>query len=168
MLGKLLPFFLAIVGAGAGVGAGIALKAPSDDMTSTAPCGPDASDGHVAKQSNTRGDSENPQNFDYVKLNNQFVIPVVDDGRVKALVVLSLSLEIEAGLTDLIYEREPKLRDAFLQVLFDHANAGGFDGDFTNSNNMLLLRDSLREIAVRTIGPKLSDVLIMDLVRQDN
>ena len=69
---------------------------------------------------------------EYVKLNNQFVVPVVEDGRVAAMVVLSLSLEVEAGNTEAVYQREPKLRDAFLQVLFDHANVGGFCGSFTD------------------------------------
>ena len=67
----------------------------------------------------------------------------------------------------MVYEREPKLRDAFLRVMFDHANAGGFDGAFTNSNQMDVLRRALREVAQKTIGPTASDVLILDIVRQD-
>ena len=62
---------------------------------------------------------------------------------------------------------EPRLRDAFLQVLFDHSNLGGFDGVFTSAANMRALRNALRTEAQRIIGPNVYDVLITDIVRQD-
>ena len=65
--------------------------------------------------------------MEYVKLSNQFVVPVVKGKTVVSLVVLSLSLEVPEGQKDAVFRREPKLRDSFLQVLFDHANIGGFD-----------------------------------------
>ena len=78
-----------------------------------------------------------------------------------------MNLEVAVGGRELVYQREPKLRDAFLQVLFDHANAGGFDGVFTSGRNMALLRDALKETAQKTLGETLNDVLIVDFVRQD-
>lgn len=104
---------------------------------------------------------------EYVKMNNQFVVPVVDEGRVAAMVVLSLSLEVEAGNTEAVYQREPKLRDAFLQVLFDHANVGGFSGSFTDGSNLVVLRTSLKEAASLVLGTMVSDILITDIARQD-
>ena len=95
---------------------------------------------------------------EYVKMNNQFVVPVVNSESVQALVVLSLSLEVPAGQKDSIYSREPKLRDSFLQVMFDHANVGGFDGEFTNANNLDVLRNALREAAQKDMGEQISDV----------
>ena len=100
-------------------------------------------------------------------MNNQFVVPVVSGDRVQALVVLSLSLEVPAGQKDAIYAREPKLRDSFLQVMFDHANVGGFDGAFTNANNLDVLRSALREVAQKDMGDQISDVLIIEIARQD-
>ena len=64
--------------------------------------------------------------------------------------------------------RTRKLRDAFLQVMFDHANAGGFSGSFTDGSNLILLRAALLEMAVKTLGDVISDVLINDIVRQDS
>jgi len=95
------------------------------------------------------------------------VIPVVDDTRVAALVVVSLTVEVAQGRKEEVYIREPKLRDAFLQVFFDHANTGGFKGTFTNANNMNILRKALLETAIDTTGDLVSDVLIMDIARQD-
>ena len=105
---------------------------------------------------------------DYVKLNNQFVIPVVEDGNVAALVVLSLSLEVTTGSTETVFLSEPKLRDVFLQVLFDHANAGGFKGSFTDASNLVVLRQALQEVAMQVLGDSVKDVLIVDIARQDS
>jgi len=52
-------------------------------------------------------------------------------------------------------------------VFFDHANTGGFKGTFTNANNMNILRKALLETAIDTTGDLVSDVLIMDIARQD-
>jgi flagellar protein FliL len=83
------------------------------------------------------------------------------------MVILSLSLEVTTGSTEAIFQREPKLRDVFLQVLFDHANAGGFKGSFTDGSNMIVLRRALLETAKATMGDIVKDVLIVDIVRQD-
>ncbi len=165
MLGKLIPVVLALVGLGTGMGAGFALRPE--------PAVVEPEEGHSAEAPDSQIAAAEPEGddpdgaHDYVKLNNQFVVPVVEDGKVVSLVVLSLSLEVELGQTAAIFEREPKIRDAFLQVLFDHANTGGFKGSFTNTTRMTVLRNALRETAQRTLGPTVSDVLIMDIVRQD-
>lgn len=158
---KLLPLIMLLVGAGAGVGAGIFMRpvpdsTPASDVIETDP-----------KAGQTSGASEDAADREYVKMNNQFVVPVVKGDSVQALVVMSLSLEVPAGQKDAIYSREPKLRDSFLQVLFDHANVGGFDGAFTNASNLAVLRGALREVAQKDMGDQISDVLIIDIARQD-
>jgi flagellar protein FliL len=153
MMRKLLPVLLAILGLAAGAGAGLTLRPAADPAMEEATA------------------AEHPEEPDvppeYVKLNNQFVVPVVEDGRVAAMVILSLSLEVTTGSTEAIFQREPKLRDVFLQVLFDHANAGGFKGSFTDGSNMVVLRRALLETAQATMGDIVKDVLIVDIVRQD-
>ena len=162
MIAKLLPVLIALAGLGAGAGAGYMLRPPPGDLAAQEPvCAP----GTTAE-----ADVPDPGGagvHDYVKLNNQFVVPVVEDGRVDSLVVLSITLELAAGQSEAVYEREPRLRDSFLQVLFDHANAGGFAGTFTRSTRMTALRKALLEVAQKRIGPVVSDVLITDIVRQD-
>ena len=51
--------------------------------------------------------------------------------------------------------------------MFDHANVGGFDGEFTNANNLDVLRNALRESAQKDMGEQISDVLIVEIARQD-
>ena len=163
MLRKLFPLFLALVGFGVGGGAGLLLR-PSpavEDITEGTPA-----NGEQAKDISDERVEEGPP--EYVKMNNQFVVPVVQSSRVVAMVVLSLSLEVAVGNTEAVYQREPKLRDVFLQVLFDHANTGGFGGSFTDGSNLVVLRNNLKEAAALVIGDVVSDVLITDIARQDN
>lgn len=175
MLGKLFPVILAVVGLGGGVGAGYFLRpAPvaEEHAAAEGEAKPDeahaktGAEGEAAKDAG-HGDAEEGAP-EYVKLSNQFVVPVVEKGRVAAMVVLSLSLEVEAGSTEAVYQREPKLRDVFLQVLFDHANTGGFAGSFTDGSNLIVLRTSLKEAAGLVLGPVVHDVLITDIARQDS
>lgn len=163
-MGKILPILLALVGLGAGVGGGILLRPAQEDVAMENPCG-DPVDHEKSKPK--KENPEEKETYDYVKLNNQFVIPVVNSERIASLVVISLSLEVTFGQSQAIYQLEPKIRDIFLQVLFDHANSGGFSGDFTNSDRMDGLRLALRETAQQFLGDMVSDVLITDVVRQD-
>ncbi|MEM6637756.1 MAG: flagellar basal body-associated FliL family protein [Pseudomonadota bacterium] len=159
----ILPVVLAVIGGGGGGAAGKFLK-PAEP--------PDAKMEMAMKETNTSEaemEKEMPStDSDFVKLNNQFVVPLINGSNVQSLIVISLSLEIASGNIETVYANEPRLRDVFLQVLFDHANAGGFSDNFTQSTNMLVLRDSLVEIARRTLGDIVKDVLIVDLIRQDN
>lgn len=187
MIGKLLPLLLILVGTGAGIGAGLALK-PKPDKAAAAYAGDDAGyasekdeekhednhdDEHEAKgaKKSEKGHGkkgEGPADtHEYVKFNNQFLVPVVVDEQVNSLVVLTLSVEVTAGQSEIIYSREPKLRDAFLQVLFDHANVGGFQGEFTSAKNLGILRTALTEVAQSIAGDDVNGILITDIARQD-
>jgi len=171
---KLIPVILALIGLGAGGAAGYFLRPPPQPASETgaatsepAKPEPEGMAAHGAEGSHAEADGENAT-AEYVKLNNQFVVPVIKKGQVTALVVLSISLEVTVGSTEKVYAAEPKIRDALLQVLFDHANAGGFDGAFTDTANMEDLRRALLEAAQTVLGEIVSRVLILDIVRQDS
>ena len=154
---KILPLILILLGTGAGVGGGLLLRPAAEaESTDAAAAAPPASADPA------------PETLEYVKLPSQFVIPLLEGGRVGALVVLSLSLEVPVGQTEAVHAREPRLRDEFLRVLFDHANSGGFRGTFTDSANLVLLRRALLEAAQKAMGDSITDVLITDIVRQDS
>ncbi len=143
----LLPLLLGLGGLVAGVAAGVALKPPAaeDAVAAPAPATPGA----------------------FMDMSSHFVVPLLDGARIRSMLVMTLGLEVAEGETAAIRAREPRLRDAFLRVLFDHANAGGFDGVFTAASPMATLRSALRETAQDIAGPAVRDVLILDMVRQD-
>jgi len=164
-LKNILPLVLALLGLGAGIGGGILFR--PDRMALTSDIGSDKVGTPTptpAHPTETLAASAEP---DYVKLNNQFVVSVVSDGNVSSLVVMTLSIELASGGPEQVYKQEPKLRDAFLQVMFDHANSGGFDGNFTMGRNMDQLRTALREAAQKILGSAVADILIVDVLRQD-
>lgn len=169
MMRLLLPVFLLLLGIGGGVGAGIFLGAGStvteQDTAGAATQRSEAGDAPAPAPGNSQASATGVT--EYVRLNNQFVVPIVRNGSVRSLVVMSLTLEVDAGQNSTVFNQEPKLRDAFLQVMFAHANAGGFDGSFTQATAMAPLRQALGEAAHRILGGMVHDVLIVDITRQD-
>jgi len=171
MLAKLLPILLLLVGTGGGIGAGLFLMPGPEPGSQVSNQGSAGSQGGAAAENaqmkDATGEMIDPLTTEFVKLNNQFVIPVVKNDMIASLVVITLNLETRIGVSESIYAREPKLRDAFLRVLFEHANMGGFQGDFTNADTLDLLRSALRQVAQKVIGADIVDVLIVDILRQD-
>lgn len=173
MIKKLLPIILILIFGGAGVATGLMLKpAPEVPLSEVGPCGddPNAAQDSAKKDASKASKSEANENlsFEYVKLNNQFIVPVIKGDIVRAVAVVALSLEVKTGTKDQVYAVEPKLRDTFLQALFDHASLGGFDGAFATTENLVRMRRSLKEHAVAVLGDIVNDVLVTDIARQDN
>ncbi len=172
MIKKLIPVIFLLAGLGVGIGVGVVLT-PNANLQGAAnekksDSKLEQSEGEYAKSKSNNAEKEGKQGeFEYLKLTKQFVVPVVDSDRISALVTMSLSLELTPGMTETFYAIEPKLRDSFLQVMFDHANTGGFDGAFTESDNLSVLRKALLETARRDLGDDISQVLIMGVSRQD-
>lgn len=171
---------LILVGGAAGIGAGFFLR-PAPEVTDNGDAAKEKKgDDHDEKGDDAskkdKGDkddygdgdaAEDGANTDIVKLTNQFVVPILDQQRVTAMVVLSLSLETEAGSQEFAFQREPKIRDAMLQVLFDHANSGGFSNNFTSGDRLDRLRDLLRAATRPVLGDIVLNVLVTDIARQD-
>ena len=160
MIRTLLPVLVALLGTGGGVAAGLWLGPAMRDA-------PVAETTDGAQASVDKAEREAGAGTEFIKLNNQFVIPIVDRDMIRAMVVMSLNVEVTQGAAQQVYALEPKLRDAFLQELFDHANMGGFAGEFTGSNNMDVLRAALTEVAQRVLGDLAHGVLITWIARQD-
>ena len=177
MIRLLLPVILLLAGLGGGVVAGKMMSGGGEETAADSHSEDDGhggDEGHGAEEDDGHGSSDghgeeaDPNSpYEYVRLNNQFVVPLIRHGSVRSLVVLTLTIEVESGENELVYDREPRLRDALLRVMFSHANVGGFDGSFTAVESMAPLREGLREAARQVLGAVAHDVLIMDIVRQD-
>ena len=184
MMRMLLPIVLLLVGVGGGVGAGFMLG-PGERPEPEAEVAHEGDDEHAEGdgEGDHAGDDEHAEDeepseparvqpanegTEYVRINNQFVVPIVRNGAVRSLVVMSLSLEVDTGGSSAVFDFEPRLRDSFLRVMFAHANSGGFDGLFTEAEAMAPLRSALREAAQNVLGRGSTyDVLITDITRQD-
>lgn len=172
MKALLLPLILGLVGLGAGVGAGMMLK-PVPEPAPEAAEGEDSNseDGDYAEDDDYEADKEDGEeegsDSEFARMSSQFIVPVIEDDEVAAMVVLSMTIEVDVGGTTVVFQREPRLRDSFLRVLFDHANIGGFDAGFTQSGTLEILRKALKEAAQKSLGPIVREILIVDILRQE-
>ena len=91
----LIPLVLMLVGVGGGVGAAMFLAPPADDhaeIEEVCACAPDTGegDGHDLAADDHADDVPADPNdpaagYEYARLNNQFIVPVVTEERVTAL-----------------------------------------------------------------------------------
>lgn len=166
-MGKLIPILAILIGLGGGVGAGLTLRPdPTKCAEDDAACKEEQAEAKAAEEEK-KDKAKEGKPTEFSELNRQFVISLLKDERVSALVVASLVVEMLEGQGTEVFTHEPKLRDAFLQVMFVHAQSGGFDGAFTSGPAMLDLKMRLKEVAKPILGDGLVDVLITEIVRQD-
>jgi flagellar basal body-associated protein FliL len=177
---KLLPVLIALLGLAAGVGAGMALKpAPEAEHAAgeSADCPPPAEGEEAAPCPAAEPDPFAPvkpeekkpaTELAYVEMDKPFVVPVFAGEKVTAMVVMSLSVETDAKAAHAVEAVTPRLRDAFLKVMFRHANSGGFDGSFTGGRKMEDLKSALLKSAREVLSETpVEEVLITEIARQD-
>ncbi|MEO1687249.1 MAG: flagellar basal body-associated FliL family protein [Pseudomonadota bacterium] len=161
----LIPLVLGIVGLGAGLAGGHFLKpSPPEEAAEPEVAAAEAT-GLEAPKPEAPAEEAEPKEF--LDLDRQFVIPIVGRDQVAGLMIVSLALEVEPGEGPAVMDREPKLRDRFLRVMFRHAESGAFSGVFTSTVAMRDLRGALLEAAQDVAGPTVHSVLVTDILRQD-
>lgn len=179
-MAKILPILLVILGLVGGGAAGFFLKPPPppEETAEEGEAEKDMAEGDPAETMPAKPKPPPPElvdedgqlaamPYEYVQLKHQFVVPLVEVDEVASLVVVSLSLEMFAGFTDAVHDREPKLRDLFLRVLFRQSQSGAFTGVFTADHFMQDLRANLLEAARSVLGETVNDVLITEILRKD-
>ncbi len=156
-MAKVIAVLLVLLGLGGGVGAGYLLRpAPVVEDSDPAAVAPILAPVLV----------ESVALFEF---DTPFIIPVVTEQAVNAIFMLRIGLEIEAEQQQFVKGQEPRLRDRLLQVMFDHANSGGFEGVYTSQTKLATLRRSLLESAQSVVGREIVQrVLITDLARGSN
>ncbi|MGY6549899.1 MAG: hypothetical protein ACXIU7_12990 [Roseinatronobacter sp.] len=147
----LIPLIMIILGGAIGAGAGYFMRAEET---------PEASE-------QTPPPPRTNVELTLLELPNQFVVPLIVDDRIDAMMVLRLAIEFDATHADVIDAHMLHLREVFLQQLFDHANNGGFSGTFTHQATLNRLRSSLRDATERITGVQgITRVLITDIARR--
>lgn len=114
--------------------------------------------------SSAEAEAEEPAWF---KFPTQFFVPMIRNGSVDAVMVLTLTVEMPKSSEEYIFHQEHRLRDALLRVLLIHANTGGFEGNFTSDIHLGDLREKLLKTARKTSGDDIRAILIEDIARQE-
>ncbi|MCI5047312.1 MAG: hypothetical protein MRY59_07405 [Aquisalinus sp.] len=102
----------------------------------------------------------------YFDFSRQFVVPVMENGRVKSLVILDLNLEMDQSEADGMFSMEPKFRDALMRELLALSNDGYFSGQLTDPERYDDIQKALLR-AARTVKDEIISVLILDIARQE-
>ena len=168
---KIIALVIVLIGVGGGLALGVALRrgdaAPGPD-DAAAEHGATGSGGAENGGGDGAGhDGEAGADRDYVKIGRQIIIPVVDEGETQALMLFDLALDVPRSMTERTYAAEPRLRDAFLRVLFEMSYTGAFSSTYTDERIVEELRGKLRAAARRLLGDAVDEVLILDIMRQE-
>ena len=154
---KILPILLVVVGIIGGAGAGMMMK--------PAPPPPDPEAVAQAEEAKEAEDAQAERSF--VKIGRQTIVPVVEEGETRALMLFELAVDVPATKVDKVHEMEPRLRDAFLRELFQMSYTGAFLTNFTEERVIEELRHNLTSAARSHLGHNQAEVLILDVMRQE-
>ncbi|SHH64215.1 flagellar basal body-associated FliL family protein [Marivita hallyeonensis] len=168
MLKKILPLISLLIGLGGGVGAAMVLAPDKQDDTHHEEQSADAEHEDSEHEQEAESDGEPaPGSAEIVKLPNQFVIPVIVHNRVRSMLILAVAIEIDPAQADTVRSLEPKMRDIFLEELFNLAALDGFKDDLITKKTLDLVRSTLTARARALLQTDDVSVLITDMARQD-
>lgn len=103
----------------------------------------------------------------YYKFTREFVVPVIRNNHVNSLVIIHLSLEADASISQKLFEMEPKLRDNIMTTLITISNDGRTFETLTDIESYESMR-SMILMNLKTVVPTgIHNILIMDMARQD-
>lgn len=111
--------------------------------------------------------ADDPVNPAWLSFENQFFVPIMRNGDMRSLVIMTLSLETSQENLPGLEAQEHRLRDAILRQLMIEANSGTFSDNYTQDANMAALRQALLDAVRAAGGEQVSSVLIEDVARQD-
>ena len=164
-----LAIILVLAGTAGGAGLGAWLR-PGE----VAPPGPPVRDPANPTGGRTGADASGPVDpagesarLDYVRLDRQMVIPVVEGGRTRALMLFEIGLAMRPGARERVFALEPRLRDAFLRDFFEMSYTGAFLTTYTDDRVVSELRAKLLDSARSYLGEDVSEVLLLDMIRQE-
>lgn len=124
-------------------------------------------EGHGEAGGHGEGGADGDGARDYVEIGKQMIIPVVSGEETQALMMFELALDVPVTMRDTVFMHEPRIRDAFLRVLFAMSHTGAFLDTFTDDLIVEELRQKLLAAARSELGPDVGDVLILDIMRQE-
>lgn len=134
-------------------------KAPAEKETAKA-----KDDKHA--KSGSKG-SGAPGGVAYYKFSREFVVPLLENGRVSSLVILNINLEIDESVSAKMFSMEPVVRDNIMTTLVSLAN----DGKTFQTLSDIESYESMRALVLmnlkKVVPSGVRNVLILDMARQD-
>ncbi len=175
---KILPIILVVFGIVGGGAAGMFLKPAPETAADDEEHDGGKAEAYVEKEApavqgtdeaDATGTPEDPavEGRAFVKIGKQTIVPVVEGGETRALMLFELAVDVPLERRDAVHELEPRLRDGFLRELMKMSHTGAFMTTFTDDLIIEELRKNLVHSAQRVLGEDAQDVLILDVMRQE-
>lgn len=168
MIKKLLPVIVILAAGIIGGGGGYFAKTQTAKAAS-APAGEDhaeAADDHGKKKKKKKGGhgaEEDVGATSYMRFGRQFVVPVVERGKPKTMVILDINIEVDNTLNESVYTLEPRLRDALLARMLELAAQGMLPQMLEEAEKMDATKAALLETSRTIIGDAALNILILDI-----
>lgn len=103
----------------------------------------------------------------YFKFSREFIVPIMDEKRVRSLVILNINLEADSSMSDLLFSMEPKLRDNIMTSLISISSDGHTFQNFNEVESYEAIRTTVLKNVSEITGPGINNILILDIARQD-
>lgn len=103
----------------------------------------------------------------YFKFSREFIVPLMDEKRVRSLVILNINLEADASMSNRLFSMEPKLRDNIMTTLIGLSSDGYTFQSFNEVESYEAIRSTVLQNVTEITGPGISNVLILDIAKQD-
>lgn len=164
---KIVIMIVAVVAGG--IGASF-LKSVSEPSEVSAEGHADSRDGKKAERVGDKkghGKEGEETTTTYMKFKRQFVIPVMKENKIKSLVIMNFNIELNDAAPPNAFNKEPKLRDAFMRDLLNLSNEGVFDDDLTSPETFDYIRETLVGSSRRILSQGVENVLILDVAKRD-
>ena len=172
MIQKLLPILVILAGAIVGGGGGYFAKTQTAKAAASEAHGEAA--GEHGEADKGRGKKENKRKgghgaeedigaTSFMKFSRQFVVPVVERGKPKVMIILDINIEVDNTLTESVYTLEPPLRDALLSRLLSLSSQGMLPQMLEDSGKMEATKAALLETSREIIGKAALSILILDI-----
>ena len=103
----------------------------------------------------------------YHKFSREFVVPMIENGKVVSLVILNINLEVDPAYSGQVFSMEPAIRDNIMTTLINISNDGRTFETLTDIESYESMR-ALVLMNVKKVMPNgISNILILDMARQD-
>ncbi len=113
------------------------------------------------------GDGYGSSGVSYYKFSREFVIPLMREEQVDALIIMNLNLEVDSDFSGSLFSKEPKLRDNIMSTLIALSNDGRTLDNFSNVESYETIRSLILKNLNSELGPGILNVLILDMAKQE-
>jgi len=120
-----------------------------------------------AKKDSRSSKSGASKDVSYYKFSREFVIPIMRDGQVTALVILHIQLEVDSSIESSLFSMEPKLRDNIMTTLVEISHDGHLFDNLTEPESYESIRALVLEGLKTVKSEGIENILILDMARQD-